>query len=69
MKLNTAAIALVLLLASAAEMCEGGGGGGGASFDVSKYGAKPDGKTDNTKVRKEWKDKIKHVHVDFSWIW
>lgn len=60
-KLNTAAIALVLLLASAAEISEGGGSGG-ATFDVMKHGAKADGKTDNTKVREAWKIKLS-MHV------
>lgn len=44
MKLNTTAIALVLLLASAAEVSEG------ASFDVTKHGAKADG-SDISQVR------------------
>ncbi|RVW37638.1 Polygalacturonase [Vitis vinifera] len=50
MKLNTTAIALVLLLASAAEVSEG------ASFDVTKHGAKADGSDISQALLAAWKE-------------
>ena len=44
MKLHPTAIALLLLLASAAELSDA------ALYDVTKYGGKPDGKTDLSQV-------------------
>lgn len=45
MKLNIAAISLLLLLASVAEVS------GDTYFDVTKYGAQADGKTDISQVK------------------
>lgn len=45
-KSNAIAIAVVLLLASLAEVCEAG------LFNVVRFGAKADGRTDISKVRK-----------------